>query len=400
MITRITAENFKCLKNVDVRLRGLTVLAGLNGSGKSSLVQALTYMRQCILHAEGTQSHVKLRDEGLSMGCVSDVFYQFSPDPKGSVSVSAEVGDADGTASFLYQFEYGMDKRELDVIEVEEIHRRVPDEKVRKAFDAIRRLVSERIGPRDEHDYSESAVRKRNIGEKGENAVAYLYAYGDDEVPPKTIKTPSYNGSANLAGQVSAWMRTVSKGVSVSVDAEHKSDKTIPLYFKYGSGTCAKRFRPSNVGTGVSAVLPVLVLLLSAKKGDCLVIENPESDLHPKGQAELARLIAKVVQGGVQVILETHSDHIVNGIRVAVKKKEVDSDKVNIIFFRKEIEGEGTDEEEQYSDFADISLDRNGTPSKYPSDFMEEWGILLDQLLEEDSTGESSEGSDDGFLSQ
>ena len=80
--------------------------------------------------------------------------------------------------------------------------------------------------------------------------------------------------------------------------------------------------RAENVGYGVSHSLPVVVALLSAKPGSLVILENPEAHLHPRGQAELAKLIARVAQDGVQVIVETHSDHILNGVLVAAKRFE------------------------------------------------------------------------------
>ena len=107
-----------------------------------------------------------------------------------------------------------------------------------------------------------------------------------------------------------------------------------------------------------------------------------------------------IAETGRQLFIETHSDHIVNGIRVAIKKKEMPSGNVNIVFFRKMIDAEGTESEEQYSDYDVIEMDDNGTLSKCPADFMEEWGRLLDQLLEEDTTNDDSEDSGDDGISE
>ena len=396
MITRIKAENFKCFKRLDLPLRNLTVLAGLNGSGKSSVMQAIFYMRHCVQRAGRGVSSVLLRDHGLHFVNAGDVFYQFSPDGAERVLVGAESDGDAGKEALNYEFVANPEVAPLDKIEVKELDNRAPSKSMHDSFSSVKRLAPNRIGPTDLHAYLESEVRAKDIGERGENAVACLFAYGDDPVLPQLVLKDKYNReSLCLLPQVGAWLRKVSPGVSLLIDSAGKTDASVPLYFKYGSGPSAKKFRPTNVGAGLSVVLPVLVLLLSAKKGDCLIIEDPESDLHPKGQAELARLIAKAAQVGVQIILETHSDHIVNGIRVAVKKGDVSSDKVNIAFFRKVIEAEGTAEEEQYSNCDLIELDENGTLSRYPADFMAEWGLLLDQLLEDDVPNGAGESSDD-----
>ena len=67
--------------------------------------------------------------------------------------------------------------------------------------------------------------------------------------------------------------------------------------------------------------------------GELIVIENPETHLHPKGQANLAKLIALVAEQGVQIIIETHSDHIINGLRVATKQKFIKPNNSKVLFF-------------------------------------------------------------------
>ena len=133
-----------------------------------------------------------------------------------------------------------------------------------------------------------------------------------------------------------------------------------------------------------------------------LIIENPEAHLHPRGQAEIGKLIAEVVSQGVQVFVETHSDHLINGIRVAVKKGLVKPEDVNIAFFErkphdvdevtwtvetrnglqkcvaKKCEGNHT---EIYTEVHNIKIDENGSLSEYPADFMDEWNIQQMRLF-------------------
>lgn len=81
----------------------------------------------------------------------------------------------------------------------------------------------------------------------------------------------------------------------------------------------ADYFTAQNVGFGISYVLPIVLALVKAKKGELIILENPEAHLHPRGQRKMGELIARAAQGGVQVIVETHSDHILNGIRFVCK---------------------------------------------------------------------------------
>jgi len=127
------------------------------------------------------------------------------------------------------------------------------------------------------------------------------------------------------------------------------------------------------------------VKLLSAKTGSIIIIENPEAHLHPRGQAEMGKLIAETVARGVQVFVETHSDHVINGIRVAVKKGIVKPEDVNIAFFERGphavVQPDGTTKREIYSEVTNIKVDANGALSEWPKDFMDEWGIQQMKLL-------------------
>ena len=135
-------------------------------------------------------------------------------------------------------------------------------------------------------------------------------------------------------------------------------------------------YKSKNVGFGITYVLPVILSLLTAEEGKIIIIENPESHIHPRGQAELGKLIALAARTGAQLFIETHSDHILNGIRVAVKEQCIDKSKVNILYFDKE-----TTDTEQFSKITSIKVDKNGALSDYPKDFLDEWSNQLSKLI-------------------
>lgn len=107
-----------------------------------------------------------------------------------------------------------------------------------------------------------------------------------------------------------------------------------------------------------------------------IIIENPEAHIHPKGQAQMGKLIALAAAAGMQLFVETHSDHIVNGIRVAVKERLIPNNKVNISYFYRIAA-----EDEQFCDIEPISVDIHGELSDYPEDFMDEWNNQLLKLV-------------------
>ncbi len=124
--------------------------------------------------------------------------------------------------------------------------------------------------------------------------------------------------------------------------------------FDLGAGRTAS-FRPSNVGFGISYALSVIVSLLASEKDNIIIIENPEAHIHPKGQVELGKLMALSAASGAQLFIETHSDHIINGIRVAVKEGLIDKKDVSFSYFTKV-----TTKEEQYTEITEIKVDKRG----------------------------------------
>ena len=81
--------------------------------------------------------------------------------------------------------------------------------------------------------------------------------------------------------------------------------------------------RSTNMGFGVTYSLPVVLAGLLAAEGGTLIVENPEAHLHPAGQSSMGGFLARVAATGTQVVVETHSDHVLNGIRLAVARDKV-----------------------------------------------------------------------------
>src|SRR4029078_5782856 len=105
-----------------------------------------------------------------------------------------------------------------------------------------------------------------------------------------------------------------------------EADIAIPKFgFERSSDVASGFYRPTNVGFGLSYSLPMITVLLSAIPSSIVLLENPEAHCHPRGQSQLARLIA-MASKRLQVIVETHSDHLMNGLRVAVRDELVSPD--------------------------------------------------------------------------
>jgi len=152
----------------------------------------------------------------------------------------------------------------------------------------------------------------------------------------------------------------------------------VSLQYSFTSGKMVSNaYRSTNVGFGITYTLPVLVALLSAEPGTILLLENPEAHLHPQGQVRIGELIARAAHGGVQVLLETHSDHVLNGIRLAVHSGKIPPDKVKLHYFRRE-ERNG----QAYVEVLLPQIDRDGRIDQWPDGFFDQWDKSLEGLLQ------------------
>jgi predicted ATPase len=179
-----------------------------------------------------------------------------------------------------------------------------------------------------------------------------------------------------LINQINLWMGEISPGVNIKTTSISSDEVFLEYAYRQPHFGTTNRFKPENVGFGISYALHVVTALLASRPGELIIIENPESHIHPRGQAELGKLIALTAQNDIQLIIETHSDHLVNGIRVAIKENPVLKDNAIIFYFDKMVTAS-----EQYSTITNVEFDQNGELSEYPINMLDEWSNQLLKLL-------------------
>lgn len=363
MISHIDIKNFKSLKDISAQLKQLNILMGLNGMGKSSFIQALLLLLQSDNLDKGI---LNLNDTLVDLGLGRDVLYQFSDSDFIRISLYLN-----SSVQYDWKFNYQSDSDQLAADTNDSDIQYFKDQTKNFQF-----IAAERIGPRDSYDTSKVIVTdKKHMGLSGEYAAYYLNQYGSKHKVTKSLQHPNATADT-LLEQTNAWMGEISPGVTLATKYLPEINRVI-LDYQYTLGlTKTNAFKPKNVGFGITYVLPVIVSLLTAEKGKIIIIENPESHIHPRGQAELGKLIALAANTGAQLFIETHSDHILNGIRVAVKEELMNKEEANILYFEKE-----TTEYEQFSKITSIKIDKNGELSKYPINFLDEWNNQLLNLI-------------------
>ncbi len=374
MISFINIQNFKLLKNFQIRPANLNLCFGMNGMGKSTLLQSFLLLKQSfakgLLHREGL---LLSGGDLINLGTGRDVFNQNAG--KGEQLV-LEMHSQD--KQFSWEFDFVPDSNILPN------HGRkglfLDDYLTYFEFPVFEKnfqyLSAEHIGPQKQYSKSELDVkRNRNIGIKGEFAVHYLSMFGNEKIKFSNLLHPSAF-SDSVLHQTSAWLGEISPGTRL-ITEEVKGIDSIRLGIQFETKTgYTNDFSPVNVGFGLIYVLPVVLSLLIAPPGSILLIENPESHLHPKGQAAIGRLMSLAAQNGVQIFCESHSDHIINGARVAVKNGDLTNDKIMIYYFDR-----NKNDDEHKSRVAEILIDRNGELSQYPQGLLDEWENLLIKLI-------------------
>ncbi len=223
---------------------------------------------------------------------------------------------------------------------------------------ALTYLSAERVGPREVYTLADPQIAPV-VGPAGEHTASVLHLGRDKDVLDELVLT---GVPSTRLRQVDARMRTFFPGCSVSVDRVPQTN-FVTLGLRTSEET--DYHRPINVGFGITQVLPIVVAVLSASRNDILLIENPEVHLHPAGQAQIGQFLADAAMAGVQVIIETHSDHVLNGIRRAVKSGSLAPDQVAIHFFRS-----------RSQDSAQVispQIDRTGNIDVWPDGFFDQF---------------------------
>jgi predicted ATPase len=371
MIRYLRLSNFKRFENQLLEFRPLTLISGLNSTGKSTVLQSLLLLRQSYKQGLLPKIGLALNGELVSIGTAQDALYESAKDNYIGFEIVWENYEG------IWNFNYNPDKKEEDVLNLilEPNNSKIYKSNIFSKY--FHYLQAERIGPRSFNEMSDYQVRRlRQIGTKGEYTAHFLYIYGDEPIVIPNLSYPQAK-SMDLIDQVEAWMREVSPGIRIRIEANSGMGLVTIKYF-YGD---SNHYRATNVGFGITYTLSIIVAILSSPPGTLILVENPEAHLHPKGQAKMGELLALAASCDIQVVIETHSDHVLNGIRLAVHGGVIPPHYVQLHYFQQQ-EKQG----QAFTKVISPRIDRNGRIDRWPDGFFDEWEKSLDALLE--PTGE------------
>lgn len=345
MITNLKIENFKSIINQEFSLKPLTILTGTNSSGKSSIIQSLLFYSYC--------AHKNLYLEAY-LDNLGELKFLLSRNTKEQqIKVTPSINTQE-SPTLIY-----------------ETQNRQWEELKNSNFPAFEEklfyLCANRIG-------QENIAKKHKTLRSGCNG-EYLFGFFHDS-KGKTLKNKGLISSKNsdsLSTQVVFWLKEI-LDLNLEPQTQEIDNINVKVFYK-NSDLNGAELSPFNLGAGVSYLTKILILGLSLEQNNVLIVENPEVHLHPKAISKLADFFVFLANAGIQVIIETHSEHILNKTRYAIFKEKISEQDVQI-YYREQVEEE----------FISLNInkrgkytDKNGQIVKFPEGFFDS---DLDELLE------------------
>lgn len=393
MLTHLKLENFKIWRSTGpIRLAPITLLLGTNSSGKSSLIQSLLLIRQTV---KGDDPNLDLNlgnpdaDDSVTLGQYKDLLCrhgiaiegtltpQLGIEFRWSESVTAEDSNLfsaryrQGTAGSA-ELEYlrlGKDSQgftvhrrkrgvyRLQIAGERNSLRQSAEFRPERSF-AFSAATLNRLGERSEpirpigpalldelgriiylgpvrrlaqRDYVWAGRMPAHIGDDGAKAVDVLIASGVVCQLAKKRNQPM-PAEGMLFAYAIYWLREMNLADDLSTLALGSSARYELLIENDGQVSNLK-----DVGVGVSQVIPVIVAALFAQHGHIVIVEEPESHLHPLAQSKLAELLAQVSkERNVQFIVETHSEHLFRRMQTLIAKKQIALNDAAMYFVERE----------------------------------------------------------------
>ena len=379
-INKLGLSNFKCFdKYIEFDLKRLTVFTGYNGRGKSTVLQSLLLLGQNIhkkedietLHVNG--SFVELdsfsdiincnhrADSTVGFHVTSDVphcedirlnYRRNKTKPRMGVLTGLKInhhnyfGKKDSLEDLFKVIKGSTNKDTLG------LDKTYPSSIV-QVFERFNYISASRLGPtkyEDKSDLTDTNAVGR-IGEKSLNVLA---------------------SSKNLSARVNEHIRYIMDDGEMAVSGNNDSSLVLNLFMKTHVSK-NKKVKSINCGYGYQYVLPIIIAATVNKTG-CLFIENPEAHLHPKAQTRLLEVICKEIASKgnkLQLLIETHSEHVINSIRLCTLRDDIGLDRENTSFYY-------FNEDYQVKH---LELDENAMFKEWPDGFFDESETMAAEIL-------------------
>lgn len=341
-------HNFKAFERIALRFGKLTAITGVNSSGKSSVLQAIALAEIASISGSHVQLNGKL---GLALGEAQDVLNRRAAEQTIELIATGDSGKD------TYRFAVPQTDRSV-VLEKVDVNPRI----TARDWYVGTYLCAERLGPRDLSDVADNGTDRVDVGVQGEFTAYVLARFSRHRVQDLLLHPSSVVNSITrtLEAQSEAWLSSIVRPVQLQATWLPQANAAM-LRFRELDVT-SEWTRPTNVGFGLTYTLPIITAALGSSAGSMFIVENPEAHLHPAGQSQIGGFLVRLAAAGVQVVIETHSDHVLNGIRLAVSAERLLEAKDVAIHFLGPDEGDSTE----------IALSNTGTLDIWPTGFFDQ----------------------------
>lgn len=344
---KLTISGFKCFDaETSIHLNNLTLLTGANSAGKSSVIQSILLAKmvsevssdECREMGESGELTFELSLKNgkyaLELGSYDDI-----------INRDTKIGDVGFSLNDMHFAVKGSDNENSSSKVVFRVDPASKNELKKYFSSGFAYLCADRTAPH--YEYRETSLSDfcdchgANVGD------VFVRHQNDDADPHRSL---CFISNVKTLIQIDEWCNYIFPTVAVRVE-------------RMGTEMYVLKIRNDvapNAGFGITYALPVIISGLIIPHGGLFIVENPEAHLHAKAQSNMGYFLARIASAGVRVIVETHSEHVVNGIRRAVAEgsSELKHDDVSIYFFR-----EGVKE---------ITMDEYGNLSDFPIDFFDQ----------------------------
>ena len=376
-IRSVSVENFKCFTELDLPCAPLTLLTGKNSAGKSTVLQALLLLSQGLRESPNV-NNLSLNGELVELGSASSVVSRFST-TEGFVLGAAtdiesaawkfelrDVSVARGFAT-LIDIEYTCKEDRKQITDIRFSPEEFVSSELFRCLNEITFISAKRDMQLDTYKLPRSTnIVPGDVGRNGEYAPFWYDECSDDEVVVDR-RHPS-DQRETVRGQVDAWLSDFFPGARANIE---RLGSEGPIRLLFSLSQASPWSRPANVGFGISFAFPMIVSLLLANEGSTIIIDSAEAHLHPSAQSAVGRFLSRIASTGVQILTETHSDHLLNGVRLAVQEGTIEPKEVAIYFF--------DNQNGRYTPIR-LEIDKTGNISDWPSGFFDQAEIDLAAL--------------------
>jgi predicted ATPase len=368
MIEEISVKGYKCFREIALNVPGLVVLTGVNGVGKSAFIQALLLAWESG-GTSGTDGVIPLNGQMLELGCAGEVSPHYSNFPH-IIDISWRFAEISETFRCQLTAKSYDDRFLYSSAVSETIKKNV----IWSGLGGFTFLGAERSGPLRFGGRQSMNRERLSFGSKGEFCADIISMHDSTPIWNKEIMLEYADGRRYPGGyskQIEAWMHHL--GFSLQIRPKSSAVKDIAtLEFLDERFPEAEWINPVHTGFGISYSLPIVAAGLIARPGGVLIVESPEAHLHPAAQSKMGGFLARLASTGVQVFIETHSDHVLNGIRLAAIRGDIAQKDILFVAFDKSPDGSMKTEE--------IRIGEDHSLSAWPEGFFDQMQSDLGEI--------------------